>query len=403
MKKLLYLLILTIIAPFSLWGQEYGIRKELNVPRIGDDFNKEEFQFPSGVQSASKEKRQKDLWDFSKTRNVEKEKAYTYIMEDGEIVKVVEIRETPWITYLEGEGNKFTEYTHTARNHYSFSGDSLFDYGRENSGTRIYYHKPGLIIHYPFDYGDRCTSNFYGRGLHWQRMESENTGTITSHADGFGTLILPSGDTLTSVVRLHIHKEEFVRYAPASLNPDISKELIQKMRKTAPDSKAMLNDNFELNVTDTHQWYQYGFRYPVFETVSSYTKVKDDSISHEPISYVFYPSDQRKLPGDKANETIGRQQAPSSSSALSAIIELRLNCYPSPVVDRLNVEVHYEPGQSTLLSLYSSSGALLHKASPDRMANGYFKTVIEMASYPKGTYLVQVQSGGQQVSQKINK
>ena len=403
MKKLLYLLIITAIVPVSLCAQEYSLQKELNVPRTGDRFEKEEFEVPSAERSAVKTKGRKDLWDFNKTPKVEMEKTYTYVMEDGSVEKVVEVREVPWVTYLEGEGNQFTEYNYVGRNHYVFSGDSLYDYGRENSGSLIRYYQPGLVIRYPFDYGDRCVSSFSGKGLHWQRLESEHSGTITSHADGFGTLILPSGDTLTSIVRLHIHKEEFVRYTPAGLSPNIDRELKEKERKVTADAKAMPDRDFQLNVTDTYQWYQYGFRYPVFETVSSYTKVKEDILPHEPVSFVFYPSFQRELDTDIVNEAIEKQLTQrNASSGMAAFIDLQLSCYPNPVSDYLTLELQYNPGATTRISLYSPAGVLLYREIP-KGDSGYYKTQIDMASFVKGAYLIHVQSGEEQITQKINK
>ena len=400
MNKTQTLLTLFVFSFFPLHGQ-HSLKRDLNTPRVGDSFVKEEVPFQKVNEKSLKGT---DLiWDFSDLKPIELQKEID-VVHNGKREKIREIKKEHRVSHFSRIGNNRISSENNSLDHYQLSGDSLLDSGVENQGVSIRYSIPGLIVKYPVEQGYRSESSFFGRGIHWGQSESENRGTITSLADAVGTLILPDNDTLQSVIRLHIQKKEYSRYSPVNRFTDIDRPL---------EDKEIKKDD-ELIVTDTYQWYKEGYRYPVFETIDCNRIENEEKTPLRQESYIYYPADQRFYINDQLNEKLladkekqkknekQNSKKENKRGALSDAFEISLNCYPNPVKDELHIELTSDSEQKAKIILYSIDGKEMQRIETDN-ENVIFETTIDMSNYEKGNYLLRVISGKKQVTEKIVK
>lgn len=409
MKKLIYIILSCLLVPFVA-GSQYALKKATNLPRPGDSFVKVEMVYRAATES--KVKNRAEVWDFSSLKPAVMEREYIVETEPGIKEKIKEVKDPYSVTYFSRSDASLVSSENKSLIHYRLAVDSLLDHGREYPGNHIYYSKPGLIVRYPVSYGYSSSSSFQGRGIHWDRLSSEVKGVITTRADAFGTLILPGRDTLTSVVRVHIHKEEYSVYS--LLEPGFDLFAPMETVKALPSEKLTVvkgekaeepAKDIDCIITDTYQWYEEGYRYPVFETVVSYRKQAEVATPLTEASYVYYPVDQKQLAKDEANESIlkMKREAALRSTPESAIASaVILYCRPNPVRDILEIELSFAPGTETVVTLYSMGGNILYKTAASG-GNGTFSDRIDMSAYPKGNYVLQVVSGGEQLTEKIIK
>lgn len=407
MKKLLYLYLLSIsmMLPVSLSAQ-HTLQKSTNAPRTGDEFIKEEVPY----QAVENKKTDPDkatgklrrIWDFSNLNPIKLEKTYTIEPEPGKTEKVTEYKEEHSVRYFfRGEEEGFLSAEDNRLYSFKFSGDSLLDYGREDFRTLIKYHEPSLVLRFPFTYGAVHKSSFRGRGKSDGRLQSVHMGTLTSQTDAFGSLVLPGRDTLKYVVRLHIRKEEQTYYSLLPTRFDIDAPVDS-------DSLLKAGGTPDMVITDTYQWYEEGYRYPVFETVESYRIWEKEEVPLQLASYIYYPADQAFLKEDKENEAIlkarqaVREVESQGGSIAKSIGMLRIKCYPNPVKDNLIVELDYHPETETLLGVYSFDGKELYRTSV-REKQGFSQISIPMSSYAVGAYLLRIISGEEQCSEIVVK
>ena len=257
---------------------QFNLSVRTNLPQPGDSVTKEKVDYV-GIYSVGEQ----TTWDFSglKTNDLYHIKYDTI---DGELIA----------------------FDHQKSYRYAVSGDSLLMTGYESQLRSMDYIKPQLYMPYHLSLGETCQAIYKGEGrysgTHYERV----FGTVKTEADAVGTIILSESDTLPNTVCLHSVITESVR-----LNKD-----------------SCLNDSDNLKqiITEHYKWYARGYRYPVFETITSSTYDNLNHVATQQYAYRCPPSIQVALK-DSINE------------------EIRLNDYQ----DRNNVTPKYgdSPSSST--------------------------------------------------------
>lgn len=181
---------------------------------------------------------------------------------------------------------------------YRLTGDSLFCLGRENYTSQVTYLTPVAWLHYPFAYGDTISSNFIGIGSYSHALSLTTYGHICVSADAYGTLLLPDGDTLRNVLR--IHRSEYIGQHLCSPKDNTELNLLLTCEGVAD---RLSNDSVSWQV-DTYQWYISGYRYPVLESVETCFLRAGHSTKHFSRSVLFSPNDQKYLEDDPDNMAI---------------------------------------------------------------------------------------------------
>lgn len=84
--------------------------------------------------------------------------------------------------------------------------------GYENNQSKISYKLTDLIAPPNFVQNSMTTGYFNGYAIYSESIYSRIYGTYECQVDGLGTMLLPSGDTITGVTRVHIQKHTGQQY-----------------------------------------------------------------------------------------------------------------------------------------------------------------------------------------------
>jgi len=177
--------------------------------------------------------------------------------------------------------------------HYFLSGDSLFCTGYENEMTSVRYSQPQLLLCFPIDYVKSFQEEFKGRGRFSDRLEMTLTGTVSSLVDGWGKLILPGGNMLENVFRVHTVIRSLRETAPLSRNFDIYAPVDDRTGEPK-DSQ-----NTSWIVESIYQWYVAGTRYPVFETQETRIMNENEPVIIQRSTFIYPAGGQEHYPENK--------------------------------------------------------------------------------------------------------
>ena len=398
MKPLILMLFLSLLIPYGRLSAQHSLQKATTEPRAGDEYIKTEMDFFPVEKEQATGKKGKKNWDLQQLKEKEKKKTYRFKIREGKEerdVVVEEIIPDYRVDNFEGEqpGIRTGENNSLYRRH--FSGDSLFEAGYEDPHNRVRYSRPPLLMKFPMEPETEYRSEFSGRGIRDERQASVRYGTVTVTLDAFGELILPSGDTLPSVVRVYERKEENIRHEPLHGRFDIEAPVNR-------DSIEKLGDPDDLITTDTYRWYEEGYRYPVFETVQSYRILKNKSIPLREVTYVYAPYEQEFLPADPENEKIKKEKKEKEEKKVHPIEPLEYSFSPNPVTNVLNLKIKGQKGAETIVGIYEFSGhEVWHKVYP--ATGGTNNETIQTGSWRPETYILRISCGEEYAAEKILK
>ena len=80
--------------------------------------------------------------------------------------------------------------------------DSLVLLGHENVAVKQENMQPLINLKFPLNYGQKISSPYQSQGIYSGAVNITSEGKIMMHADAFGKMILPSGDTINPVLRV---------------------------------------------------------------------------------------------------------------------------------------------------------------------------------------------------------
>lgn len=186
-----------------------------------------------------------------------------------------------------GREDSITGHEHHTHYSYILKGDSLFCNGYENPTTMFVYQKPELLICYPFPYLRQTKNYFYGSGCYGHTIYYRTLGKSTISSDAFGMMVLPSGDTLSHVTRIHQRK-------------DIVEQMLPNRIDLRADSFSILPDSMDVQFNkcskktgiDIYRWYADGYRYPVFETIELASYQDGQICEHANTAFIYTPEEQ---------------------------------------------------------------------------------------------------------------
>ena len=248
-------------------------------------------------------------------------------------------------------------YEQATRHIYDQKGDSILINGFENRLTRLDYDIREPYLRFPMQYGDSLEGYYHGTGMYCDRLALRSYGRYKTKADGIGELILPDGDTLRNVIRLHTERLVAVEDYPAYM--------LDRLQAYTEDSiAARLTDASSLIRLDIYRWYAAGYRYPILEV-----RQRCDMASSSATSLTAYycpPKEQaqnNKVPSNEADFTRGANATPDT---------------PFSPADGCTQE-------TTETNLYTVSGY--------RLTDNHPRT--------GGVYLQEQQTGGKRVTKKV--
>lgn len=150
----------------------------------------------------------------------------------------------------------------------------------------------------------QVTRYFHGIGLYCGELFMRRFGTYQTKADSTGKLILPDGETLNGIMRLHTE-----RYVSAVYG---DKDTLRKGVPTyTVDSiiKRMAVDTLKLH-ENHYRWFAAGYRYPILE--ARVISFKDKPI--EELLFYCLPEEQERLASNDVNKEVREAVARAEES-----------------------------------------------------------------------------------------
>ena len=92
------------------------------------------------------------------------------------------------------------------RTYYRQDRSTVSIIGSENVQELVSYDMPETWLQFPMQRGDSVCGYFNGTGTYCEKLFMRRFGTYKTKADAIGKMVLPGGDTLRNVTRLHTEK-----------------------------------------------------------------------------------------------------------------------------------------------------------------------------------------------------
>lgn len=236
----------------SLGIGQIALKKECNLPRAGDKYEKQQVEHIHPGDSG-----ENVIWHFNDIN----------ILNGSYLIDIKQSPDT-LISILDN---------HTLYK-YNLLNDTLYWHGFENNLTRLGNSQGIPIMTYPFSYGQSISYNYCFVGEYSKNLSIIEEGTINVTADGLGLLLLPE-DTLHNVLRIRS-----VRKSHAYVADSVSHEILTSSKDTIPKQ-----------VEKIYRWYSPGYRYPIVEMIQYTYQMNDTILDTYSIGYICKTSEQEYI------------------------------------------------------------------------------------------------------------
>ena len=274
--------------------------------------------------------------------------------------------------------------------------DSLLILGFENPQAKIDYDLPELWLKFPVHAGDSFSGLYHGCGIYGGRWNVRKLGSYKTQASVCRTMVLPEGDTLQNVLRLHTQRLVCTLTSPA-------KQLGDSVTRFTPDSiRWHLANNSAVLVEDVYRCYVPGCRYPILEAY-----VTGATHGQEPFfttAFYYSPREQACLPNDTPNNLIRQVMVRQKDTNREHVNADKGFSYKMTIDRERNVvRLAYDLAQETKVQLILSDNAgIVYKSSErvDAPGKAYVQEV-DYGTLPRGSYVLYVNVNGEKYANKF--
>lgn len=392
MKTSLIVLLFFFFSVPCLFGQLNASHNHL---RWGDVLIKQQVEFIDPGEAGVNR-----LWDFSKVKTINGEYTLTYSLPPLEGDSV----------YIMGNNRFFRDKVssdalvigteHNTMYYYRLSNDSLLQLGHENPTIRLEYTTPMTLMSFPLNYGQTVVSDYQSKGLYSSTVDMQSEGIMVTTADAYGKMILPTGDTLSPVLRVK------------TIQTILDKSTYTQNPENTGNVDQTENKGIQL---ETCRWYSKGYRYPVFETVRSINLNDQSEIFST--GFFFPPQDHLYLDSDPENQALvdelwkqtennkDKSNQTDDPSAKTVTLEDMLTCkiYPNPVETQMNLEYELKQDAKVSFELYSIEGMPVKKIKAQQKAKGTYYQTIDCSNLNQKNYVLKITANGHYLNQIIIK
>lgn len=270
---------------------------------------------------------------------------------------------------------------------YRITNDSLLMTGYESPLLSVEYQKPLLIQAFPLRYGQTYNTDYQGEGRYCGTHFERNFGSVRITADAIGTLILSEKDTLPNTLRVYTINTEAIRLNRDSCRND--------------------SDNLKQVITENYQWYAPGYRYPVFETVTSSTYDNMNHVATQQYAYRCPPEIQEEM-NDSINERIRREQRYEADSHyihhgkqapqgkdVGFIYDVEVNG------NKIFINYSIEETATIHAMIVDVMGNIYHNVRQTNPAGDNYQINIDCTNLRQGQYIVYINVNGTVYNKKI--
>lgn len=226
------------------------------------------------------------VWDFSGIELMEKEHiARTWESDDSTTAGMIAVKENG------------------IRQYFRQREDSILLAGSESSLMRTVFDREELQLILPLEYGQKNCGLFHGTSAYGEKLYMRVFGSYMSEVDAMGIMLLPSGDTLRHVARVHLTRLAAKQDFPGITTVAGLKTYVDSIAPFTADSiRQYIADSTHLVETNIYRWYAAGYRYPVYETIA--TGIAGGEPDY--LTAFYCPTEEQALMYDEENEEIRR-------------------------------------------------------------------------------------------------
>ena len=292
------------------------------------------------------------------------------------------------------------------RHYYQCASDSLLLCGYENNLTKVEYDRPELQLHLPLTYGERQETLFHGTACYCERLFLRLFGTTSVEVDATGSMLLPSGDTLHHVSRVHIQKLKAEQQYPQLTTGQELKAYVDSLTFTGDSIRQRMHDGRQLMLTDTYRWYAAGYRYPIVESIATGPAGMEPQLA---VTLYCPPEEQRSL-YDEQNEQLRQLLAEADRHAAGGSNDGDGGNAPSSLsrcavgVNGGTVTIDYDLTQPATISalVCNTQGMLFLQQSQTSEAGTGHQLTLDCHALRHGEYILYLSVNGQVTSQKVS-
>ena len=364
-----------ILSTFSVLSVYSQINRAHNAIRSGDVIVKQQVEYKEPGEAGANQ-----IWDFSELKTINKEYKLTYGLPPllGDSLYI--LGDYHFMKKDVAEDELIVGTEHNTMYYYRVKNDSLLLLGHENPTVKLQYTEPFFVMPYPLSIGQVKTSAYHTKGIYSGTVKMQTSGNVVTTADAYGTMILPTGDTLNPVLRVKI---------------------IHTIGEIAGTPTKQV---------ETYRWYTKGYRYPLFETIKN-TRLNDNKVLfttafyYPPQEHLYIendPDNQKLLDEmwdmeDKANE----QDQQTKTVSLEDIMTCKI--YPNPVESTLYLEYEMKRDAKVSFQLYTISGTPVKLASPRQRTIGSYSETIDCSNLQPRNYVLRITADDKFVNEIIIK
>lgn len=400
--KILIFIFLAGNFPLLLHAQE-SPNGETNMFRANDTIVKQQVEYKNPGRAG-----ENVFWNFGKLKTLDNKYTIVYSKPDS--------------------ANLITGTEHQTRYFYELRNDSLLLRGYENPTTKVTYYMPEVILKFPLAYGNKTDAYYAGKGIYCDKLDVWAYGKSTSEVDAYGFLILPTGDTLRHVSRVHT-----VQLIAEKILPVREDRIVQTVQQETDSIKISFTDSIQTHLNadsvvlmvDTYKWYVSGYRYPIFETVSTGSYRDNGKTTYFGTAFFYPPQVHGYLAKDEKNQQVQNEILAAdmlatrsaqgntlvqntntqneNASIATNTIEFTYNIYPNPVENQLTFEFLIDKDATVSYGLYNIMGSLIYQQRSRKLQAGAYDDQIDMSRLMRGEYILRMKVNEKVYGEKIIK
>lgn len=286
-------------------------------------------------------------------------------------------------------GSSNVEVTDNTRFYVRQDSCGVYCTGYENHFMSNRYDTPICTVPFPLFYGNRSEGVFHGTGTYCDKMFMRVFGTYVSEIDGEGGMLLPNGDTLYNVFRVHsLTVENSIPYD----NIKTQEELLEHVYKECPFTEDSIRKQSALQhemklISEKYSWYADGYRYPVMEAVS----YRKGTNAPQKITYLYCaPEKQTKMSGDTRSVQRLKRKDTNNVVELEADkdngLPYEMNFNGADIIVRPKSDVI----MPVSVTLYDSSGIVYRRSE----GTGRDAMQVSCNGLPYGDYILKTEMSG---------
>lgn len=264
--------------------------------------------------------------------------------------------------------------------------------GIEDNQTLVTYDMPEKWLHYPMAYGDSICGYFSGTGKYSDGLFIRRFGTYWTKADAKGKLVLPDGDTLRNVVRLHTE-----RYVSNIATPIDT--IWHKIPPFNVDSiiKNMARDTCQIKES-IYRWYAGSYRIPVLEAV---IKCYGKDLKKQELFYCSHGV-QEQILLDEMNEKEKEKQGPANTNPNQEEKGIRYHIIRDDGGDHVSICYDLDQPMRVKVILADIRGYVFQQLEEDHAAGSGYSLNLNTSGLRKGQYIIYINAGNNKYIEKFN-